>query len=165
MKGKKVFIGLIILLVGVIGGAIAYENFILNPTSPQKEPEEETITVVVFFNKEGIQECDRVFPIRREIKKTEQIGKKALEELLNGPTQEDQANGYLTNIPESVELNNLIIENGVATADFSEEMNNAAGSCQVQAIRAQIEQTLFQFRTVREVVISVEGEQEGILQP
>ncbi|PIP22172.1 MAG: hypothetical protein COX38_02115, partial [Candidatus Nealsonbacteria bacterium CG23_combo_of_CG06-09_8_20_14_all_39_25] len=39
------------------------------------------------------------------------------------------------------------------------------GSCKVSAIRAQITQTLKQFPTVDEVVISINGRTEDILQP
>jgi len=40
-----------------------------------------------------------------------------------------------------------------------------AGSCRVGAIRAQIEETLKQFPTVQNVIISVNGNTENILEP
>jgi len=39
------------------------------------------------------------------------------------------------------------------------------GSCRVSAIRAQIIETLKQFSTVKNVVISINGRTEDILQP
>ncbi len=132
---------------------------------PPAPPEEETMIVIVFFNQLGEEECDAVFPARREIPETEAVGRAALEELLRGPTAEEEMQGYFTSIPEGTTLIDLEIANGVATANFSEEMDTAAGSCTVIAIRAQIEQTLMQFATVENVVIAVEGETEGVLQP
>jgi spore germination protein GerM len=65
-----------------------------------------------------------------------------------------------------VTLRGLTIEDGVATADFTKEMNAyGGGSARVQAIREQIARTLQQFATVDEVVIAVSGETEGVLQP
>ena len=63
-------------------------------------------------------------------------------------------------------LQDLVIEDGVATADFNARLDEGvAGSAMVMAIRGQIEQTLLQFPTVDEVVISVDGETEEVLQP
>jgi spore germination protein GerM len=54
----------------------------------------------------------------------------------------------------------------VARVDFDEQLNyQVGGSCRVMAIRAQIEQTLKQFSTVDSVIISVNGQTEGILEP
>jgi spore germination protein GerM len=65
-----------------------------------------------------------------------------------------------------VTLRKLTIADGVATADFSKEMQAyGGGSLRVSLIRQQIEQTLKQFATVRKVVIAVEGQTDGVLQP
>ncbi len=90
----------------------------------------------------------------------------ALEELLAGITAEEEGEGLTTAINEGVVINELTIEDGVARVDFSSELNEGvAGSATVMAIRDQIEATLLQFDTVDEVVISIEGESEKILQP
>jgi spore germination protein GerM len=63
-------------------------------------------------------------------------------------------------------LRKLTIVDGVATADFSKEMRAyGGGSLRVTLIRQQIERTLMQFPTVRQVVITIEGESEGVLEP
>jgi spore germination protein GerM len=65
-----------------------------------------------------------------------------------------------------VTLRSLTIEDGVATADFSQEMRAyGGGSLRVRMIREQITQTLRQFPTVDTVIIAVEGETEAVLQP
>lgn len=117
----------------------------------------------------------------RRIIKSERIGAAALEELLWGPPIISQV-GFATAIPTPQEvlsypgrepdwgprvtLRSLTIRNGVATADFSQEMRAYGGGSQrVSAIREQITQTLLQFPTVREVRIAIEGQTEGVLEP
>jgi len=58
------------------------------------------------------------------------------------------------------------IQDGVALADFSRELRAyGGGSLRVMLIRQQIARTLLEFPTVREVVIAIEGETEGVLEP
>jgi len=65
-----------------------------------------------------------------------------------------------------VALLDLNIKDGIAFADFSGEIHTyGGGSCRVDAIRSQITNTLKQFLVIEEVVISVDGEKECILQP
>ena len=118
---------------------------------------------------------------QRHIVKTEAIGTAALNELLWGPPPNNLA-GFTTAIPTPqevlsyagrgadwgprVRLLKLTIVDGLATADFSKEINAyGGGSLRVKLIHDQIAQTLLQFATVREVVIAVEGQTEGVLQP
>ncbi len=122
-----------------------------------------------------------VVPQYRRIIKTSQPGTVALQELLWGPPRFSQI-GYGTALPTPeqvlsypgrqpdwgprVTLKSLRIEGGVATADFSREMQAyGGGSLRVKLIRDQITQTLKQFPSVREVLIAVEGQTEGVLEP
>jgi spore germination protein GerM len=117
-------------------------------------------------------------PEYRRIPHTEAVGTATLEVLLAGPPHQ----GLNTAIPtpeevqtypgrqpdwgDRVRLLDLTIEDGVATANFSQEMRAyGGGSARVQQIRAQITQTLLQFPTVDEVRIAVEGEVTTALQP
>ncbi len=79
----------------------------------------------------------------------------ALRSLLTmGPTMSSRR----TAIPADTKLVSIKVSGGTATVVFSPELQNyGGGSCNVQAIRAQIEQTLKQFSSVNNVVISVEG--------
>ncbi len=118
---------------------------------------------------------------RRAIPKTPAPATAALQELLWGIDPSSLA-GFGTALPSPekvlnftgreptwgprVTLRGLIIKDGVATADFSEEINAyGGGSARVQAIRDQITATLKQFSTVRDVRIEVGGRSEGVLQP
>lgn len=110
-----------------------------------------------------------------------QIASAALRELLNGPTEGNLADARtaLPSVQEIVQyggrgpdwgyeikLIKLTIENGIATANFSKELQAyGGGSGRVQAIRQQIERTLKQFPSVQQVVIQIEGQSAGVLQP
>jgi hypothetical protein len=116
---------------------------------------------------------------RRFVPQTAQIGAAALEELLWGPPP---GSGYTSAIPTPeqvlrypgreadwggrVRLLGLVIRDGVATADFSQELRAyGGGSARVAAIRQQITRTLLQFPGVHEVRIAIEGQTEGVLEP
>lgn len=127
------------------------------------------LLVKVFFNNDRLDpeiSCTKVFPVERPVKKTKAVARAALEELLKGPTGGEKAKGYYTHINNNVKIQRLSVKNGVARADFNQALDyRVAGSCRVQAIRAQIEHTLKQFPPVNKVVISINGRTEDILQP
>lgn len=128
--------------------------------------------IKVFFNNNKLDpeiSCNKVFPVEREILKIDAIGAAAINQLLMGPTNEDQKAGYFTSINTGVgvTLQSLNIDkNGTARVDFNEKLEEGVGgSCKVSAIRAQITETLKQFPTIKNVIISVNGRTEDILQP
>ena len=131
----------------------------------------ETMKIKVYFNNNKMDpefSCNKVFPVEREILKTESTGSAALAELFKGPTEDEKNQGFFTSINDGVLLQSLMIgmESGTAWADFNEQLEyQVGGSCRVSAIRAQIEQTLKQFSTIKNVVISIDGRTEDILQP
>jgi len=128
----------------------------------------ETMVVKPFFAKNEItgSTCSVVFPVDRVVLKTEAVARAALEELLKGPTQEEKAQGYYSNINPGVKIQSLTIDaNGTAKADFSSELETTGGSCRVTEIRSEINFTLKQFPTVKNVIISINGRTEDILQP
>jgi len=129
----------------------------------------EKITVKAFFNNSQLDpefSCNKVFSAEREIPKTQSVARAALEELLKGPTEQEKEQGFLTNINEGVEIQSLVIEEGTAMVDFNEQLEyQVGGSCRVAAIRAEITETLKQFETVSDVIISINGRTEDILQP
>lgn len=123
--------------------------------------------VRVFFNRtaSGDDACDAVWPVPRAVEPERAHPGVVLAELLAGPTPAERERGFLTNVPEGVQLRSLRVENGTARADFDRTLGRAAGSCRVLAVRAQIERTLLQLPGVDDVVISVEGDVEEALQP
>ena len=129
----------------------------------------EPLTVRVFFGNSRLDpqaSGDEVFAVERCIPRTPAVARGALEELLKGPADEETAQDYFTSINTGVRIQRLAIADGTATVDFDEQLEfRVGGACRVSAIRAQIAQTLRQFPTVDEVVISINGRTEDILQP
>ena len=138
------------------------------PVMLQKSSSAKNVVKAYFNNNQMDPEysCNKVFPLEREVPKTTAVAKAAVEELLRGISLSEKNAGYFTSINEGVKIQSLIIENGVAKVDFNGQLEfQVGGSCKAQAIRAQIEQTLKQFSTVRSVAISIDGRIEDILQP
>lgn len=130
----------------------------------------ETATVKLFFpniNEDSqMLDCSAVYDVEREIPKVTAIATATVNELLKGPTATEKAQGYITGINQGVILQSLKIEDGVAYADFNDQLDyQIGGSCLVTSIRSQIVNTLKQFDTVDEVILSINGESETILQP
>ena len=129
----------------------------------------ETMKVKVYFNNGKLDpefSCNKVFPVEREIPKTQAVARAALEELLKGATEDEKERGFFTSINPGVEIQSLTVENGTAKVDFDEQLEfQVGGSCRVSAISAQITRTLKQFLTVDDVIISISGRTEDILQP
>ena len=118
---------------------------------------------------------------QRRVVDTGSVESTAVKELLWGPPPRNLA-GFQTAIPTPedvlgypgrgedwgprVRMLGLTIEEGTARVNFSQEMRAyGGGSARVQSIRQQIIRTLAQFDSVDTIVIAVEGETEGVLQP
>lgn len=124
-----------------------------------------TLALKVYFTK-TVQNDVQIVEVTRNVAYTNQMGRAALQELLKGPTAEEKRAGLDTAIPAGVGIRELRIENGVAYADFDEKLQQGVGgSLRVSTIRKQITQTLMQFSTVKQVVISINGRSQDILQP
>lgn len=158
--------GLLVLNKANPSGLAEYEEAFSLPVRLAKT---EAIKIKAYFNNDRLDPeflCNKVFPVERIIPKTSAVARAALEELLKGPTAEEKAQGFLTSLPPRVIIQRLVIDNGVARVDFNEELEfQVGGSCRVSAIRAQITQTLKQFPNIQEVIISINGRSEDILQP
>lgn len=120
----------------------------------------ETMKIDLYFI-DVVDGQEEFVKVEREIPYTPAVGRASIEELLEGPPE-----GLSTAIEEGVEIQSINIEEGTAFVDFNEKLEEGvAGSAMVMAIREQIEKTLLQFETVDEVVISINGRTEDILQP
>ena len=130
-----------------------------------EKDDEELIEIDLYFV-QIISEQEEVVAVQRLIPYTVATGRAAIEELLKGPLPNEEAEGFSTAINQRTELQNIEIDNGVAFVDFNQRLGeNIAGSAWVTMIRDQIEKTLLQFGTINEVVISINGVSEDILQP
>lgn len=142
---------------------------IIATPSPTPTSTATTTTIQVYFNNAELDPqitCTRVFSVSREVPRTQSVARAAILELLKGPTQAELQGNYTTALNPNVALKSITITNGIAHVDFSEQLGSGvAGSCRVGAIRAQITETLKQFPTVQNVVISINGRSEDVLQP
>ena len=95
-----------------------------------------------------------MWPALREVEETDAVATAALEELLAGPTAEEEAQlGFSSAIPEGVELDSVEVEDGVARVQLSAELPPEA--------LAQVVYTTSQFPTVESVEIAGESYTRG----
>lgn len=117
------------------------------------DEETEQITLSVYFMRE-----DKLAAGHRVIESTLGVGRAAMESLLSGPADVESEAGFTTAIPEGTELLDLVVEDGVATVDLSEEFESGGGSLSIMARVAQVTFTLIQFPTVDAVQFMIEGQ-------
>jgi hypothetical protein len=111
-------------------------------TATTTEPKPEAVAFRAYFFRDGVLE-----PVTVMAPPTKAVARAALEQLLEGPRS-----GYHSAIPGGVELEDVGIEDGVATASFSARLGAPTREAQ-----GQIVSTLTQFPTVRGVRIEVDG--------
>jgi spore germination protein GerM len=169
MKNIRLLVAGAVVLVLIMAMAV-WRDRDLSP-SQADEPVAEEGRVEIYFahNRLGdySKDCDDVFVVHRPVAAGEDLPAAALRELLEGTTLAEQTEGYVTNIASGVELQNLEIADGVATATFSEDfLKNVAGACRIESIRSQVDKTLLQFPEIQSVVIKVDGVPDSeVLQP
>ena len=139
-------------------------------TIPVNFAKSDSATIKIFFSNSkkdpDALNCNETYAIERIVPATAEIGRAAINELLAGPTLAEEAEGYFTSINADTGINSLIIADATARIDFNANLEKeVGGSCRVAAIRSQIINTLAQFPAVDNVIISVDGRSEDILQP
>lgn len=138
-----------------------YEGFASVPVRLKSTAESKVYVAFTTGN-----DCTTTTLFPRIVLKSTQPAFMSLAELLVGPAPSEVAQGAGNQIPPDVQVNSLRIEGATAYADFNETLEQGvAGSCRVQAIRAQITETLKQFLGISNVVISINGRTADILQP
>ncbi len=141
----------------------------IHKTSFRLNVDQSVTAVLAYFSNNNLDpeiSCNKTFAVARLVPKTQLVLRAAIEELLKGPTPTEKELGFGTSINSGVTINSAKISGDTATIDFSKKIEeNAGGSCRVSAIRSQITNTAKQFPSIKNVVISVEGRTEDILQP
>ncbi len=132
--------------------------------------EPDMVAAKVYFRMTGFdaqESCATVLPVERTVSSKTAIYRAVIDELVRGPSEAERTAGYATSLPSGVTLKSVAADaDGVVTADFTSSLERGvAGSCRVTAIRAQITSTLKQFPEVRDVIISVNGRVDDVLQP
>jgi germination protein M len=132
-----------------------------SPGEPIEPPldERDPVRVTVYFMR-----GEEIGAASRELEPTEQVGRVALEALLEGPTGAERQAGLSSEIPEGTRLLGLSIDGeGHALVDLSQAFESGGGSLSMQARVAQVVFTLTQFPTVEQVTFRLDGRDvEGI---
>lgn len=120
----------------------------------------------VFFVRPSSQDIELV-AVPRRVSAELLLAEAVLRELLKGPTVAERRKGLTSLIPEGAALRSVSVsDSGVVRADFSEGLQEGVGgSMRVQGLRQQIEATLMRISGITSVILSVEGQTEGVLQP
>ncbi|MHB8107781.1 MAG: GerMN domain-containing protein [Candidatus Cryosericum sp.] len=130
------------------------------------KPVEHKVQVELFFVKVPAQEIEFV-AVTRTVSAEVSMAKAVLDELLKGPTAAERQQGLSTLINDGVIVRSVTTDAmGVIHADFSERLQEGVGgSMRVLGIRRQIETTLLKIPGATSIILSVEGQTDGILQP
>lgn len=156
----KIISALLGILIGGFAGWYVGQNkqATLNP---------ETTKFEVYFGNSAMNpnsiDCSKVFPVEREVLKTEGVARAALQELFKGPTTDEQKLGYNSMFSEKTAdiLKNVKVQNGIAYVDLYDVRGiipNASASCGSAHFLASIRETLKQFPMVRDVRYAINGD-------
>ena len=142
---------------------VAFNPAVQLPPSEDAGSEEprEVAQVDVFFTEEGSACGDSVTAYPRSVEGPGVL-RGVLEHLLAGPTDEEIAEGAQSIFSDKTagSLNSVTItDDGLARVDFADFSAHAPGvACVAMALGAQLDATVKQFPTVKEVVYSFDGD-------
>lgn len=150
-----------LVLVKFYGGSIKSESAIAF------EWEKPINVYFIDANLAKTKSCEATIALKRIVPNAETLGLGAIEALIKGLTKEESmADQYVNSVNPNTIIQKFEIKNGVAYIDFNNSLSSGiAGSCKVAAIRSQIERTLVDLPDIDSVVISINGQTEGILEP
>ncbi|KKQ80408.1 MAG: hypothetical protein UT02_C0009G0006 [Parcubacteria group bacterium GW2011_GWC2_38_7] len=169
-KNIVIYILIVLVLVLAIFVLFQYYSRVETVDKAVTKDEPEVVAVKIYYSNSvtnpAMLDCSLVFPVDRAVVGREKIYEETVNQLLLGPSKSEEQNGYKNLIPAETRLNFVKFSNGVMQVDFDKTLDqNIGGSCLVSAIRAQIESTVRQWPEVKEVLISIDGVSDTILQP
>ncbi len=133
---------------------------------------QEHMTLKVYFTDEKTlisHDCSAVIAVTRNIIKTQQTANVALKELFKGPTEDEKKHYKVSSYfsSKSAELlNRIVIRNGNAFVDLKAPLekfgitNTYSTSCGSAAFLSPIVSTLKQFRSIKQIYFSFNGNYE-----
>ena len=168
---RLLLVALAVLLAGCGGdaappGATGPGETAPAETEPLETAAEQDPRVVRVYLMRG----ETIGVVSRSVDAGPAIGRAALEALLQGPSEEERALGFASEIPAGTELLDLAIDDaGHAVVDLSGAFESGGGTLSMTGRVAQVVYTLTQFPTVDSVSFRIDGEDveaiggEGIL--
>lgn len=122
---------------------------------------QETMNIAVYYLKDNNNEIYLVREVH-EVEKSVGVAQAALNELISG---NPLTLGAFKVLPADTEILGIIIENGLATVDFSAEVLQANVGSSGEALGiASIVNTLTEFPTIEEVQFTVDGNAENAME-
>lgn len=122
-------------------------------TSPDGTTTSARTSVAVYFLR-----GEKVSPVRRTIDATPAVARAAMTALLEGPTEEEAADGLASAVPAGTHLRDIALADGVATVDLDGSFGDGGGSASMLGRVAQVVATLTRFPTVQRVAFKLDGE-------
>lgn len=122
-----------------------------------------TVPINVFFAAGDGSDCSLVKPHERQVAADVDPIVAAFEELVGGPTAEEEANGagsFFSGATSDAVLSATVVD-GLLIVDFRDvrsDMNNASTSCGSASLLASLNATAFQFSEVDQVEYAIEGD-------
>ncbi len=111
---------------------------------------------------DGKTEKMSLVPMKRRVSSGTPI-RGALDELIKGPSKNEESRGLLTAMPENLRIRDVKIENNTAVIDFNEAIEeNANGNILLMRVD-QIVYTATQFKNIDSVQIKINGKKRGFL--
>ncbi|MCU0820947.1 MAG: GerMN domain-containing protein [Spirochaetes bacterium] len=103
-----------------------------------------------------------LLPMKRRVESETPV-KGALNELLKGPSKNEERRGLLTAMPENLKIRDIKIENNTAVIDFNGAIeDNANGNILLMRVD-QIVYTATQFKNIDSVLIKINGKRKSFL--
>jgi hypothetical protein len=125
--------------------------------SPSPSTPAETMVVRAYYVLEGDTGVEGLVPTLRVVPRSAGVARAAMGALLDSDPIREDYRQISTAIPSGTELLDISIKDGVATVDLSAEFESGGGSAGQHYRLGQVVYTLTQFRTVRAVLLKVEG--------
>jgi len=128
-----------------------------------------TQKITVYFSNSQLDpdmlDCSKVYPVERMVLAGDGLSI-ALHELLRGPLVTEQKAGYQTSLSPYITMPGISFTKSGMELDFAADLEyEVGGSCRVTAIRSQIENTAKKASGEQNVLITIDGRSEDILQP
>lgn len=159
---------LLVLVVMLVGGACApgeepQASPAPSPTEAASSPSPTDVgaqSVEIYLHSGNDQDCAEVVAVEREVEEASLVS--VMEQLLAGPTEEEESEGLGGWFSQDTEgmLISAEIDGDVARADFDDFRDvipNASTSCGSAMLLAQLDSTAGQF-DVSDTLYSIEGE-------
>ncbi len=173
MNIKKAFVStiLVLLVVATLYGLTLFFVGGHNPPSIPPDPtstgtggDQETTEVMVFFSKNKGSESVTEGVVRQIPKEFDALSiNYALEELLEGPDEKEESQGYFSEIPKGTQLIEVTQAPNELRVNLSRQFISGGGSHSMQQRMKQLNGTIRSVEKAIPVFIDIEGKQLDLL--